>query len=124
MTKKNLDALVAGILGIHQSQVSLITTTFLRLAGLHLAKDGLLFLDGLGKFTRRGMAVDFRRSRYVHQALKENPMDKLGVEEGQDQEKMEKAANQGCPKCGATPERHGNILSCPNCGTEPFEKSK
>lgn len=49
-------------------------------------------------------------------------MTKLGVSERLDEEKMEKAAAKGCPICAATCTRHGNILSCPTHGTEPFEK--
>jgi len=49
-------------------------------------------------------------------------MEKLGVDEsGSDQEKV---AAEGCPVCGRKPERHGNVLACPQCGTEPFEKKK
>jgi len=49
-------------------------------------------------------------------------MDKFGVDEGVDQEALEKKAAQGCPKCGSDKvERHGSILICPNCGAEPWE---
>lgn len=51
----------------------------------------------------------------------DNEMTKYGVDEGTDQEALEKKAAGGCPKCGAKPTRHGNVLACPNCGTEPFE---
>lgn len=47
-------------------------------------------------------------------------MDKFGVDEtGSEQEKV---AAEGCPVCGAKVQKHGNVLACPNCGTEPFEK--
>lgn len=50
-------------------------------------------------------------------------MEKLGVDEGQeDQEQLEKKANQGCPVCGKKVERHGNVMACPVHGTEPFER--
>lgn len=48
-------------------------------------------------------------------------MEKFGVDEGVDQERLEKQAGQGCPKCGRTPTRHGSLLICPGCGSEPFE---
>jgi hypothetical protein len=48
-------------------------------------------------------------------------MDKFGVDESIDQEKLEKLSAKGCPKCGKTPERHGQILLCPTHGSEPFE---
>jgi hypothetical protein len=51
-------------------------------------------------------------------------MDKLGVDEGVDQEKLEKQAAAGCPECGKTPERHGNVLVCPVHGSEPFETKR
>jgi predicted RNA-binding Zn-ribbon protein involved in translation (DUF1610 family) len=49
-------------------------------------------------------------------------MEKYAVSEGIDAETLEKAASKGCPQCGATCQKHGNILSCPVHGTEPFEK--
>jgi ribosomal protein S27AE len=51
-------------------------------------------------------------------------MEKFGVDEGIDQEKLEKSAAEGCPKCGGQVTRHGNVLSCAKCGTEPFEQGK
>lgn len=52
--------------------------------------------------------------------------EKYGVDESsnQDPKKMEKAASEGCPKCGQKVQRHGNVILCPNCGSEPFEKDK
>jgi ribosomal protein S27AE len=49
-------------------------------------------------------------------------VEKFGVDEGGSEN--EKLAAQGCPKCGSEVKRHGNILVCPQCGTEPFEKKK
>jgi ribosomal protein S27AE len=49
-------------------------------------------------------------------------MDKYAVDESVSADVMEKAAAEGCPKCGAAVSRHGRVLSCPRCGTEPFEK--
>ena len=56
--------------------------------------------------------------------MEEKEMTKYAVDEGTDQEKLEKKAAQGCPECGATPARHGSILVCPTHGSEPFEKDK
>lgn len=47
---------------------------------------------------------------------------KYGVDE--EREDKEKLASQGCPECGKKPERHGNVLSCPTHGTEPFERTE
>lgn len=49
-------------------------------------------------------------------------MEKFGVDEGAEQDKMEKAAAQGCPDCGSKVERHGNVMICPKCGSKPFER--
>ncbi len=49
-------------------------------------------------------------------------MEKLGVEEQKDTDKLEKAASEGCPRCGRKIERHGEVWMCPQCGTEPFER--
>ena len=53
-------------------------------------------------------------------------MEKYGVDEttNVDQKKMEKAASQGCPECGAKVERHGNVVLCPTHGSKPFETEK
>lgn len=53
-------------------------------------------------------------------------MDKYAVDESLpvNQEELEKKAMQGCPKCGGRVEKHGAVLSCANCGTEPFEQEK
>ncbi len=51
----------------------------------------------------------------------EEPMEKYGVDEGTNQEELEKKAGKGCPECGKPAVRHGNVLACPDHGTEPFE---
>ena len=48
-------------------------------------------------------------------------MEKYAVEEGASQEQLEKVAAKGCPQCGKPPVRHGNVLMCPDHGSEPFE---
>lgn len=49
-------------------------------------------------------------------------MEKYGVDETKNQENLEKLAAGGCPKCGAKLQRHGQVLLCPNCGSQPFEE--
>ena len=53
-------------------------------------------------------------------------MDKYGVDEGLTVD-LSKYASYGCPRCG-TPmellEICGNIVNCPKCGTEPFERER
>ena len=49
-------------------------------------------------------------------------MEKYGVNEGVEQETLEKYASEGCPNCGRQNlTKHGAVLICPSCGTAPFE---
>jgi ribosomal protein S27AE len=69
-------------------------------------------------------AVPFKlalRRRY-RDPTTEKTMEKYGVDE--QGAENEKKASEGCPKCGSKVERHGNVLACPKCGTEPFEATK
>lgn len=148
VVKKNqLDRLVALLLGEKVTDVSAITTVFLETIRNELAALKDVQLDGLGSLhvaIRKGSTnlyrradsenakkyhVTFKKSRPLrrmilkkHGILTEKTMDKLGVDEGQADN--EKVASEGCPRCGAKVERHGNVLACPKCGTEPFEKNK
>lgn len=82
--------------------------------------------------TRRKFRVWFKKSKKFREALsdaygkestmEDEAMEKYGVDEGVDQEKLEKQAAGGCPECGQCPERYGKVLVCPTHGTEPFEK--
>ena len=49
-------------------------------------------------------------------------MSKYGVDEAGTAQ--EKKASAGCPNCGGKVEKHGNVLACAKCGTEPFEAKK
>lgn len=52
-------------------------------------------------------------------------MEKYGVDENKNQENLEKIATEGCPQCGGKVERHGQVVLCRACGSQPFEeKSK
>lgn len=51
----------------------------------------------------------------------EAEMEKYGVEEDEEQIKQA-SSSKACPACGGTLERHGEVLKCTKCGTEPFEK--
>lgn len=54
----------------------------------------------------------------------EEGMDKYGVDEGI-QDALDKYASTGCPQCGTPADqliKHGSVLMCPRCGSEPFEK--
>jgi hypothetical protein len=53
----------------------------------------------------------------------EEGMSKFGVDEGSNQEELEKVAGNGCPTCGRKPTRHGSVLICPVHGSEPFEQA-
>jgi len=56
-----------------------------------------------------------------HEKESRMTLEKYGVDESVDQEKLEKQAGEGCPECGQKLERHGKVLMCPTHGTEPFE---
>lgn len=87
----------------------------------HMCKEELEF-DCTGVEDTVVCGKCFRRLSDPTLGREENNMEKLGVDEGIDQEKLEKMASEGCPQCGGEVERHGDILSCKNCGTEPFEQ--
>jgi nucleoid DNA-binding protein/predicted RNA-binding Zn-ribbon protein involved in translation (DUF1610 family) len=76
----------------------------------------------------RAVHVSFTKSerlaRLARDYLEEHDMEKLGVDEGTNSEQLEKQAAAGCPDCGLKVEKHGKVLSCPRCGTEPFEREK
>lgn len=56
---------------------------------------------------------------------KDTTMEKYGVDENKNQENLEKIATEGCPQCGGKVERHGQVVLCRACGSQPFEeKSK
>lgn len=70
-----------------------------------------------------------RISKLCKQARKEilvmrdgdkDEMEKYGVDEDEEQVKHA-SSNKACPACGGTLERHGEVLKCTKCGTEPFE---
>lgn len=57
----------------------------------------------------------------TNNSTEEEGMDKFGVDEGPDQEDLEKKAAEGCPRCGRKPSVHGSVLICSEHGSEPFE---
>ncbi|MCI0563295.1 MAG: hypothetical protein MN733_32865 [Nitrososphaera sp.] len=48
-------------------------------------------------------------------------MNKYGVSESVERERLAKLAQSGCPNCGGKVRREGDLLFCEKCGTEPFE---
>ncbi len=50
---------------------------------------------------------------------KDEGMTKLGVDETQ--KDPQKVATEGCPECGKKLVKHGNVVLCPDHGSEPFE---
>lgn len=132
---------------LHEVVKSLAEGDEVRLDGvgtMHIVKrvgpraQTCVLTNGFGhKKGRRGKAVmtvsakyylSMRKGTRLRQALSHHKrstvMEKYGVDESTDQEKLEKQASEGCPKCGGKIERHGNVLTCRNCGTEPFEQKK
>ena len=66
--------------------------------------------------------LKFRPSRWITQRLKEDTMEKYGVEQDPDKTKTA-SETKTCPKCGSDKvDWSGHVPVCPNCGTEPFEK--
>jgi nucleoid DNA-binding protein len=150
--KAMLDKQVAVLLGQKTRDVAVITETFLAAIREELVEMNTVRLDGLGTLkiheyegkidhlasisgtrtvtTKKKHRVSFKKSRPLSLALRERfggvvvekAMEKYGVDESQ--KDNEKVASDGCPLCGAQPERHGNVLACPTHGTEPFEKKK
>jgi len=134
VNKKQLDQRIAAVTNYSTQEVAAITSTFLRLIVHDLLRGERVYLPTLGKFRMKGevtaLRVSFSRSKNFKKNLQEHlgqhgarPMQKYGVDEttGQDQEKLEKRAAQGCPMCGGKVERQGNLLICSSCGTQPFE---
>ena len=80
-------------------------------------------LIGCYWITVRTYDVDYVCCARCGTRKEEDTVDKLGVDETGtvSQEELEKKAMAGCPKCGGRVERHGAILTCANCGTEPWE---
>ncbi len=151
IVKARLDRQVAELLGKKPREVSAITATFLHETIRALVSGGRVQLDNLGELyvtvrsgvlhrtTFRGKKsvqavpakyyVSFKKAAKLREELrlrfhKENIMEKYGVDEGTDQENLEKKAAAGCPVCGKKPVRHGGILMCPDHGSEPFEQKK
>jgi len=151
--KAALDQRVAAMLDVPVEGVACITSAFLREARDELVELNTVVFDGMGVLTmsvRAGKTdnlhptpttsvtatsekkyhVTFKKTAPFRQALRrryrdvvvEKNMDKLGVDETGSEN--EKKASEGCPKCGSKVERHGNVLACPKCGTEPFEATK
>lgn len=85
------------------------------------------FRAGKGTATRtvevsRYSRVDFSQSNILKKILNKEPdMEKYAVDEGVNQEKLEKVAAKGCPECGAGLTKHGSVLLCPTHGSAPFE---
>ena len=60
----------------------------------------------------------------MNQPKEDEGMDKYAVDEtaGLTSQEQEKRAAEGCPRCGRVLEKHGSVVVCPECGSEPFEK--
>ena len=141
-TKRELDSRIAELTGQSLSQASATTSLFIRLLSQSLAKGRRVDLTGFGTFSVRvyetkdnplpqdvKFHVHVKKSATLARVLrryyvpKGSIMEKYGVDEGRQSNQLEKAASEGCPKCGAKVSRQGRTLLCPRCGTEPFESS-
>lgn len=147
-----LDKRVAVALGMKLRDVNVVTEAFLGVVREELVEMNTVRLDALGSLkvheyegkvdhlqpvtgpltvtSNKKHRVSFKKAHQFSLELRkklggpvvEKVMEKYGVDESQ--KDNEKVASEGCPLCGAKPERHGNVLACPTHGTEPFEKSK
>lgn len=73
---------------------------------------------GVFRLSRVGTAR-FKPAAALRQALKENAMEKYGVEMDNEASLMARVTGE-CPKCKAALSSK-DPPSCPNCGTAPFE---
>lgn len=137
MIKANIDEQVALYVNRPLSEVSLISSLFIRVLLRGMVDKGEIFIDGFGTFTLRAynhnspVKVEFKPSKLFASRLRRlarereergSIMEKYGVDETKKQQDPEKLASQGCPDCGQTLVKHGQVLMCPTHGTEPFEK--
>jgi len=59
----------------------------------------------------------------VSEEEEEEEMEKLGVQTDKEKVKTAEGGAKSCPRCGLTLIPNTNVPQCPQCGTEPFEKS-
>jgi nucleoid DNA-binding protein len=149
ITKRQLDARVAQLLGKKTRDISVITKMFIDEARAVLVRSSHVYLDGLGGLHMKAWSgvrlshprlgeqkmvpvaakyyVTFRRSCTLRQDInkkyRRKTMEKYGVDENVGED-LEKKAAAGCPVCGKKPVRQGNVLLCPDHGSEPFETKK
>lgn len=138
--KTDLDQEVAFALQLPLKKVRAVTNAFVNILGRAIAEEGEAEVAGLGVFRLRSITTEggieprrlmekkyvrFFKSHALKRQIEEIHMEKYGVDEKTRlPEFLEKEAGEGstCPKCGTRVERHGRILKCPQCGTEPFEE--
>jgi len=138
--KSDLDLEVAFLLQVPLTKIRTITNAFIESLVHAIAENGEVDVGGLGIFRIRTVMTEgglserkLMKKRYVRfskggalkRTIEEAQMEKYGVDETTlPPESFEKAAERRttCPQCGTRIERHGRILKCPRCGTEPFEE--
>ena len=125
-TKRDIDQKIAAMFGYPLAEVSVITSSFLRLIVHELARGEHVELVNFGTvFITQQDGVRVKKSGTLRRLLQRlraqgANMEKYGVDEGAD-EHLEKRASEDCPKCGSKVAVHGRVLVCPKCGTAPFE---
>jgi len=150
--KPDLDREIALELGVPLPTVRKVTKAFVDGMTRALMHDGAMDIHGFAtlrvKLLRGGagcaipqyadgkldkICVSFskkptlKRVLSMHYHGRKSPMEKYGVDESQNTpDSLEKhSAKKGkCPKCGADCDMHGDVVICPNCGSEPFEEKK
>ena len=69
--------------------------------------------------------ITFRPGTSLRAQLKEQAMEKYGVQTDDEKTKTASEGNAPCPKCGSNKvDYSANVPVCPKCGTEPWEPKK
>lgn len=101
------------ILAVWETSAAVITEALLREEKVIIRRFGVFRLSKAG-------TARFKPAQAVRQVLKENNMEKYGVEMNNEAVLMAKVTGE-CPAC-QSPLDSKDPPHCPNCGTTPFEK--
>jgi ribosomal protein S27AE len=138
--KHELDLETAYVTGVSLNEVRRVTSAFLECLTDHLCVHGSVRVPPVGVLsvnryayglTKNGppttykTRVTVRKSMTLANRLKEISMEKFGVDESLTAEDEKFASDDSkCPNCGDVLEKHGRVLKCPKCGTEPMEQDR
>jgi hypothetical protein len=113
---------VADLMFLPEETVQAIWDTSARVITDALLRNEKVVIRRFGVFRlSRSGAARFRAAVALRQILKENSMEKYGVEMNNESVLLAKVTGE-CPTCKALLESK-DPPRCPNCGTAPFEKT-